>query len=842
VTGEMGGAGEEQRAGQAERTLLRELGAGAPLQVMLEHLVRELERRAPGLMASVMLVVNGRLLYGAAPSLPAGFNAASDNHPIGEGYGSCGAAAHRGELVVVEDVQRDSLWTNYRDIARRYELAACWSMPVRDRGGAVLGTFALYHPRPRLPRREEIDLLREYAGWAAVAIEHHRTGALLRAREREIADLVEDLEAIRWQGQADARQAVQVSAGAARNLGHPPERLRDDPALWSTLIHPDDRPATLRRQQEVLRCGGADQAEYRLLSAGGGISWVRDLLHARTDPRTGEHHLEGTVVDISRQREAEQEREDLFRRMADEQNLLRAVVRRLPGAVVITGGDGRILVTNEEADRLLGTTLVRGSLQEGGDGDPWSIWRALRAGEAVEGREIPSTRADGTRGTLRATVAPVRNAEGRLLAAVATFCDVSESKDAESTLRLLADAGPVLGSALEPEATARAVAQLAVRALADWCLVFTTTDEGGLRCAALEQRSPGTQGDLAAAFDRLLSQPGGVPFRVAAVIASGAPQLFSPITAEAFEPGAVRPEIMRLVRGLGAESAMAVPLAGQNRTLGAIVYGAASAERRYGARDLQVAQELARRAALALETARLHHEAQVAIRQREEFLSVAAHELNTPLASLQLTMQTIVLALEQTPVDLPFLRGRAAAGERHSQRLGRLVGDLLDVSRVRAGQMHLARQQVDLVACVQAVLARLQVDVASAGIDVTLHAPAPVTGMWDQSRLEQVVTNLMTNAIKYGERRPVRVSVQSQQAVACLQVQDHGIGMTPELVARLFTPFERGVPAGQYGGLGLGLYITAQIVRAHAGTISVRSRPGEGATFTVELPRHPGAG
>jgi PAS domain S-box-containing protein len=838
VTGEGGGGANEDQADGAQRTLLRQLAAGAPLAVMLDHLVRGIERRAPGVTASVMLVVDGRLVYGAAPSLPAGYNTASDNHPIGEGFGSCGAAAHRGQLVVVEDVQVDPLWTNYREIARRYELAACWSMPVRDGAGAVVGTFAFYYQRPRQPRPEEIELLRECAGLAAVAIDHHRTREALQASQRELEQLVADLEGIRWQAHGDSWEVLQVSAAAAAKLGHPPERLRQ-PGFWSSLIHPEDREATQRRQQEALQRGGGYRTDYRLRTATGGTLWMRDLVQGSSDARTGQHRLCGTAVDISRQREAEQEREDLFRQLVEEQNLLRAVVHRLPGAVVVTaGGDGRIVVANEEADRLLGTTLVRSGLLRAPprEGDQWSIWRALRNAESVDGQEVPFIRPDGTTGTLQASVAPVRDATGRPLAAVAIFSDITESKNAAATLRLLADAGPALGSSLDPEATARTVAQLAVRDLADCCLVFTATELGGLRRVALELGA-GAASELAGELDRLLCQPGGVPFRVAAVMASGEAQLFAAITGEAFDPGAVRPEIMRLVRRLGAESAMTVPLTGQTRTLGAIVYVSSTPGRRYGARHLLAGQELARRAALALENARLYHEAQAAIRQREEFLSVAAHELNTPLASLQLTMQTILVALERTPVDVPFLRGRAAAGDRHSQRLGRLVSDLLDVSRVRAGQIHLARQEIDLVACVQVVLARLQGDLASAGIDVTLHAPAPVVGVWDQSRLEQVVTNLMTNAIKYGERRPVRVTIHAGEVTASLQVQDHGIGMSHELMSRLFNPFERGVPAGQYSGLGLGLYITAQIVRAHGGTISVRSAPAEGTTFTVELPR-----
>jgi signal transduction histidine kinase len=314
------------------------------------------------------------------------------------------------------------------------------------------------------------------------------------------------------------------------------------------------------------------------------------------------------------------------------------------------------------------------------------------------------------------------------------------------------------------------------------------------------------------------------------------PQLLPSVSLEDFELGAVRPEVMRLVRELGAESVMVAPMAVHTRVLGAIVYVSARPQRRYGERDLLVAGELARRVALALENARLYHQAQAAIRQREEFLSIAAHELNTPLASLLLTVQSMMVACEAAPVNLDFIRARAMAGERHGHRLGGLIRDLLDVSRIQAGRMQLARQEMDLVAAVHLVLGRLQEDLSSKGIDVAVHSPAAVKGCWDPERIEQVLTNLLTNAIKYGRGRAVQVTVHEGSGGASVSVQDQGIGMSPELLARLFTPFERGVSPGHYGGLGLGLYITAQIVRAHGGVINVNSTPGAGSTFTVELP------
>jgi signal transduction histidine kinase len=726
--------------------LLRDMAAGLPLPRILENVVRSIESRVPDMLASVLLVQGDRLRLGAAPSLPDGYNRAADDHPIGEGFGSCGTAAHRRQLVVVEDIATDPLWKNYREIASRYQLGACWSMPVLNAGDEVVGTFALYHERPRRPRPDELALIRYFSELTAFAIEHHQMRGALRERDRELLDLVEDLDGIVWRSAGETRRFDHVSRGAERLLSHGAARWKSDPGLWEALLHPEDREATLRRNRQALREMTGGELAYRLLGADGGSVWVRDVLHRETDPATGTPRMRGVMINISRQREAEQEREDLLR------------------------------------DQLEPAALER--------------------------------------------------------------------KAVEDSLRLLADAGAELGTLLEPEASARNVATLATRDLADWCLVLTRSERDGIRAAAFSHRDPDKR-ELGAELSRLLAEPGGVPFGASAVLATGEPQLLPAISSDSFEPGAARSELMRVIRGLGAESAMAVPLPVRHRdagspgapaseqVLGAIVFVSASTQRRYSPHDLLVAELLGRRAALALANARLYQEAQEAVRQREEFLSIAAHELRTPLATLQLTTQSTLLVLDHKPLDLEFLRTRALAGERQTQRLSRLINDLLDISAIKAGRMRIQRERMDLVAAVQAVLLRMSHELARKGIDVTVHAPAPVLGRWDPDRLEQVITNLLSNAVKYGDQHPVRIAVLEDADRAILEVADEGIGMTAEVRARLFQAFERGLSSDHYGGLGLGLYITAQILRAHGGTISVRSTPGEGSTFTVELPRKP---
>jgi predicted ATPase/signal transduction histidine kinase len=250
---------------------------------------------------------------------------------------------------------------------------------------------------------------------------------------------------------------------------------------------------------------------------------------------------------------------------------------------------------------------------------------------------------------------------------------------------------------------------------------------------------------------------------------------------------------------------------------------------------LQVLELLAGQAAISLQNAGLLERSQEAVRLREEFLSVASHELNTPLAGLTLSVQAL---REKAEAHIaPQERARLTdLIDRQAQRLTRLVDELLDVTRLQTKQLALRLEELDLAALVGEVARRLQPQLERAGCTMSLVASGPIPVRADRGRLEQILSNLLSNAMKFGAHRPVEVRVEPHGPVARLSVSDHGIGIDLASHPRLFERFERAVSATHYGGLGLGLYICRQIVDAHAGTIQVQSRPGQGATFTVELP------
>jgi len=234
------------------------------------------------------------------------------------------------------------------------------------------------------------------------------------------------------------------------------------------------------------------------------------------------------------------------------------------------------------------------------------------------------------------------------------------------------------------------------------------------------------------------------------------------------------------------------------------------------------------------ETERRQQDAREAVRVRDEFMSIASHELKTPLTALGLQVQSLQRKTATLPEDV---RKRVEAIVRHLVRLDHLIGNLLDVSRIASGRLTLERSEVDLAALTREVAARFEDEAARAGGTLEVEADEETVGEWDSFRIEQVVTNLISNALKYGRGKSILLKVTGDANRARLLVRDQGIGIATEDVERIFGRYERAVSGRHYGGLGLGLYITNQIVAAHGGVIRVDSVPGVGASFTVDLPR-----
>jgi signal transduction histidine kinase len=271
----------------------------------------------------------------------------------------------------------------------------------------------------------------------------------------------------------------------------------------------------------------------------------------------------------------------------------------------------------------------------------------------------------------------------------------------------------------------------------------------------------------------------------------------------------------------------------------ALLLAAAIAERREIQADLVVSRDLLRRE--AEEKARLYEEARQAIRLRDEFLSVASHELRTPLSSLVLQLAVLRRNLSAALANSSDSRlsRQVEAAARATDRLAKLVDGLLDVSRVATGRLELALEDCDLAEIARDVVERTADHAREVGCDLSLSVDGPATGRWDRLRLEQVVANLLSNALKYGGGKPIAVHVAATDERARLSVRDHGIGLSDGDAERIFERFERAAPPSHYGGLGLGLYITRQIVGEHGGVVTAARAPSAGAVFTIELPRRP---
>lgn len=325
-------------------------------------------------------------------------------------------------------------------------------------------------------------------------------------------------------------------------------------------------------------------------------------------------------------------------------------------------------------------------------------------------------------------------------------------------------------------------------------------------------------------------------------LSSGQTGLHAEIDDEWLQKVAVAPPHLALMRALSFQSMLTVPLRYEGELLGALTLFFVQGGRRHTHEDVHLAEDIANRAASAVMNARLYRDATIAerearhaVRGRDDFLSIASHELRTPLSTLEMNLSLILKGeLREATQPASLQVERLEKCSRQVERLKNLVSHLLDVSQISSNRLNLSRERFDLALLVRELLERT----SDAGMErVQLVLPeGEVVGEWDRSRVEQVVTNLLSNALKYGGSGPIRIELASEDACAKLAVKDQGIGIPPEDQERIFARFERAVPPRNYGGFGLGLWISREIVLAHGGALEVESEPGNGSTFTMSLP------
>jgi signal transduction histidine kinase len=284
----------------------------------------------------------------------------------------------------------------------------------------------------------------------------------------------------------------------------------------------------------------------------------------------------------------------------------------------------------------------------------------------------------------------------------------------------------------------------------------------------------------------------------------------------------------------GDRSRLSVPIGMRSDRFGVLSFarydGAA-----HSAADLGLAQELGDRLSLAIRNAREHMTMAAALGDRERLISIAAHELRNPLCSVRFCLQALGRNGDALAPHAARMLEIISRGER---KIAGLIDDLLDLGRIRAGQLELDLSSFDLCDVIRDVGTMMEAQARDTGSTLEVEINEPVVGRWDRARLDQVVSNLLTNAVKYGQGRPVvvRAGADRERSVAWLAVTDQGLGIDPDLQEGIFEPFKRGTAIGNREGLGLGLFIVRGIVQQMGGAVRVESRPGSGATFLVELP------
>jgi PAS domain S-box-containing protein len=532
-------------------------------------------------------------------------------------------------------------------------------------------------------------------------------------------------------------------------------------------------------------------------------------------------------------------------RLAEAEARVRAVVDHVIDGIITIDEQATVETFNPAAERIFGYKAdeVVGRNVKMLMPEPYRaqhdeyVSHYVRTGEARIigiGREVVGRRKGGARFPMDLAVSEFRLNGRRMFVGIAR--DVSERILAEETFKFLADASAALAALVDYESALKRVASLAVPFFADWCAVDMLESDGSLRRVAAVHAGAGKT-EPARPWDGCfpagsLQGPGA-----ASVLRSGRSEIIPKVGDAALSQLARDAAHLDRLRSLGLSSYLCVPLEARGKPLGTVTFAAAESKRHYTAADLALAEDLAHRAAVSIENARLYAEVKDGDRRKDEFLAMLAHELRNPLAPIRSGLD--LLGMEECNAQTAAWAQNMM--RQQVQHMVRLVDDLLDVSRITRGQIQFRKERVSLADVVAHAVetARPLIDARKHALTVSLP-DEPVWLEADPIRIAQVIANLLNNAAKYNDKPGrVELTAERQGEEAVVRVLDDGMGIDKDLLPRvfdLFTQADRGVARSQ-GGLGIGLTLVRGLIERHGGSVEARSEgPGKGSEFVVRLP------
>ncbi|MCT7949781.1 PAS domain S-box protein [Ancylothrix sp. C2] len=590
-------------------------------------------------------------------------------------------------------------------------------------------------------------------------------------------------------------------------------------------------------------------AECEIVFADGKIKNVLISAAPLFDEENKSRGCVAAILDITERKRNEKALQNLLKELSDIKFALDKV-----GIVSVTNPTGQLIYVNDKfceiskfsQEELLGKTYISLNPDSNSQEIFAQIWQqSLSKGKVWQGA-IQNQAKNGRNYWVDTTIVPFLDAQGKPIQYLSIQFDITERVRAEEQERFLARASAVLASSLDYSTTLEQVAQLAVPQLADWCTIHLVAEDNSIEQLVVAHVDPDKVKWARALSIRYPFDP-NEPIGTAQVLRTGISEIYPEISDEILVSSAKDPEHLEILRQVGYSSVMIVPIKVPSRILGVLAFVSAEGGRCYDPIDLGFAEDLAYRAALAIENAKLYQnahraraEAETLNRIKDEFLATLSHELRTPLTSI-LGWATL---LQTRSFNQTTLEKALDAIERNAKSQAQLIEDLLDVSRIITGKLRLNIIPVNLNTVLENALDAVRPAAAAKSIEIqTLIDPAVSSCYGDQNRLQQVIWNLLSNAIKFTPKGgSISVKMQQSADVVEITVSDTGIGINPNFLPFVFERFRQADSSStrSHGGLGLGLAIVRHLVELHGGSVSASSLGLEqGATFTVKLPLVP---